>query len=375
MPTLNRPGKRGDRGAAGAQPLLSPPPEKGRAWQESWVGRWASGSDRNGCWGGGRNGKVESTGKVGSSARGSRARRGSRVRRTRRPGLRARGGRSSPLNAPASAASSSSPFSESERMGSSAKLTPLLGMPPPAAAPASPQVLPSWPKRAAPLRSFSCCSRVKCCSANSSRSAGWCLSTSTVKPCSSSVSPAGISMLILPVHAEAPGRRPRPLSAVRSRAARLPSERPGRYRLRARRTGPPARLLRAAAAAERAQPGEGWQHLQLLPLLLPPPLRRPPPGAPPPPARPRDPRKPWQPGGREHCRLSSGPRVEAAWAWGVGLRPRAPPELPERIPRTFLPVPRRVGAAQFLLKLQPPPWWLFLFLESNPKRNVRGVFC
>ena len=82
-------------------------------------------------------------------------------------------------------------------MGSSAKLTPLLGMQSPAAVPTLPQVPHSWPKYEAPLPSFCCCRRVKCGSANSSRSAGWCLATSTVKPCGSSVSPAGISMLIL----------------------------------------------------------------------------------------------------------------------------------------------------------------------------------
>lgn len=185
-------------------------------------------------------------------------------------------------------------------MGSSAKLTPLLGVPPPAAAPASPQVLPSWPKRAAPLRSFSCCRRVKCCSANSSRSAGWCLSTSTVKPCSSSVSPAGISMLILPAGRQAPGRRPRrlpgpacgPAAAERARTAleALPAASAALWapaaRL-ARPAAPGARLLRAAAVAERARPREGWQHLRLLPLpprpLLSPAPRRPSRPAPAPP--------------------------------------------------------------------------------------------
>lgn len=84
-----------------------------------------------------------------------------------------------------SSSSSSSPFSESICMASSMKLTAL---------PAREAELCSLPN-APPRDSFSL-RRVKYCSANSSRSPGWFLRTSTVKLCRSSVKPSGISILI-----------------------------------------------------------------------------------------------------------------------------------------------------------------------------------
>lgn len=219
MPTPTSPGKGGRRAEGSVTSQLSHLQRKGRGYdrersrkvgeweRQKWMLRgWARWEGRE---------RWRMRGEVGAQSGKIREHSGE-LWQQGDPGARGRGVWSSPLNAPASAgaASSSSPSSESECTGSSAKLTPLLGVPPPAAAaeaPASPQVLPSWPKRAVPLRWFSCCRRVKCCSANSSRSAGWCLSTSTVKPCSSSVSPAGISMLILTLGRQAPGRRPRPL--------------------------------------------------------------------------------------------------------------------------------------------------------------------
>ncbi len=84
-----------------------------------------------------------------------------------------------------SSSSSSSPFSESICMASSMKLTDF---------PARAAELCSLPN--APPRLSSSLRRVKYCSANSSRSPGWFLRTSTVKLCRSSVKPSGISILI-----------------------------------------------------------------------------------------------------------------------------------------------------------------------------------
>lgn len=72
--------------------------------------------------------------------------------------------------------------------------------------------------------------------------------------------------------------------------------------------------------------------------------------------------------------MASGWRQQEPRAWDP--RPRALPEIPSQIPRITRPSPPRVGVAQLVLKLQPPPWWwLFLSLEFNRKRNVRDVFC
>lgn len=91
---------------------------------------------------------------------------------------------SPPMNS-SSSSSSSSPFSESICMASSMKLT---------AFPSLGAEFWSLPNEAS-LVSFSL-SWVKYCSANSSKSLGWFLNTSTVKLCNSSVSPSGISILI-----------------------------------------------------------------------------------------------------------------------------------------------------------------------------------
>lgn len=93
--------------------------------------------------------------------------------------------RTNALPTNSSSSSSSSPFSESICMASSMKLT---------AFPARAAELRSLPN-APPRLSFSL-RRVKYCSANSSRSPGWFLRTSTVKLCRSSVKPSGISILI-----------------------------------------------------------------------------------------------------------------------------------------------------------------------------------
>lgn len=84
-----------------------------------------------------------------------------------------------------SSSSSSSPFSESICMASSMKLTAFPGLG---------AEFWSLPNEAS-LVSLSF-SWVKYCKANSSRSLGWFLNTSTVKLCNSSVSPWGISILI-----------------------------------------------------------------------------------------------------------------------------------------------------------------------------------
>ena len=140
-------------------------------------------------------------------------------------------------------------------------------------------------------------------------SSGWCVAKCSVKPCSSSNNPKGISLQVLPAPPPpgTPGRRPRLLpdgslaplpqeSALRGRcrrswrlAPRLPGLscsvrrglRRGRRGRRGRRELLPRWLRRrrvaVAVAAEGARPWQGGQHLGHLPLapgqwLLSPPL-------------------------------------------------------------------------------------------------------
>ena len=102
-------------------------------------------------------------------------------------------------------------------------------------------------------------------------SAVWCLAKSTVKPCSSSKSPVGVSLHIRPGPPSSgrrpgghPGLLPGPIcgQGPPSMLAQTAQE----ALIAARAVAPGAQLL--PLAAEGAWPWEGGQHLGLLPLAL-----------------------------------------------------------------------------------------------------------